>query len=197
MMLPLLRVHHGALELLHARQCDLNAPGRGGAVTVRPKIAANQIAQKIPPQQFLKFYSRDEAITGFEFQVLLGMISSGPGGIGLLDIAPAVAGLGADMVGKKIAPLGIHLEMRVRIAGGPDDLIKLGTAPESEPLGHQLPLGVIFRLALLHLALLAQLFDPFRYWIVVAVGDRFAYAPDIGHKSSSSIFARFALEPRI
>src|SRR5262245_36722403 len=197
MMLTLLRVHDGALERLDARQCDLNTPGIGGAVTIRPMFAANQVAQKIPPQQFLKLHSRGESIAAFEIQVRLGMISSGPGGIGLLDIAPPVAGLGADMVGKKIAPLGIHLEMRVRVAGGPDDLIKLCAAPESEPLGHQLPLGVIPRLALLHLALLAQLFDPFRYRIVVAVGDRFTYAPDVGHKSSSSIFARFALEPRI
>src|SRR5499426_2119825 len=128
MMLPLLRVHYRALELLHARQRDLNTPGRGGAVTVRPEIPANQIAQKIPTQQFLKFHSRDESVAAFEIQVRLGMISSGPGGIGLLDIAPPVAGLGADMVGKKIAPLGIHLEMRVRVAGGTDDFIKLCTA---------------------------------------------------------------------
>ena len=63
------------------------------------------------------------------------MVAAWVDSVGLPDIAPAVAGFSADMVRKKITPLGIHFEVRTGVAGGADGGFQFVAAAMSEPAG--------------------------------------------------------------
>src|SRR5258705_352330 len=115
----------------------------------------------------------------------LGVIPTRIDEVGLFDITPAVTGFRANMVGEQITPFRVHLEVAVSIAGGADDMFQLASSTKTQPARQQFSLGVILRLALVWLALVAQFFDPIGDRIVVAVGDNFSRASDVSHKFSS------------
>ena len=62
----------------------------------------------------MMFHAGQKAVLMLEVGIGPRVIAARVDGVGLPNVAPSVAGLGTNMVGEKIAPLAVHLEMRNR-----------------------------------------------------------------------------------
>ena len=81
----------------------------------------------------MMFHAGQKAVLMLEVGIGPRVIAARVDGFGLPNVAPSVAGLGTNMVGEKIAPLPVNLEMRIGIAGGADGGFQLVAAAISEP----------------------------------------------------------------
>ena len=69
--------------------------------------------------------------------------------VGLPNVTPPVAGFRADMIGKQIAPLEIHIKVRIGVTGRTDDGFQLTPATVAKPSAQKLALVSILGLTLL------------------------------------------------
>ena len=114
------------------------------------------------------------------------MVTGRIDGVRLLDVAPAVARLRANMIGQQEAPLKVHIEVGTGVTSDAHRVFQLVPPAVAEPATEQLTLGCVARLALLWVEALSQILDPRANGIVLRVTDRFAYAADIYHHRFSS-----------
>jgi hypothetical protein len=84
-----------------------------------------------------------------KFWIRLCLIPTRIQSIALSYVAPAMAGLGADMIGEKEAPLVVNIEVRVSITSRADDGFELTPAAIAKPSAEQLALGGVLGLPLL------------------------------------------------
>src|SRR5262245_15762358 len=89
--------------------------------------------------------------------------------------------LRTNMVGEQIAPLIVHVKVRVGITGGTNNYSELAATAVTQPARDELALVGILGFALLRVALFAKLFDPGADRIVVGIGDGFSDSSDISH----------------
>src|SRR6266436_52955 len=135
-MAALFGVNHPLFEIEQLRRCDLNAlDADRRAVAIRPEVAGEDVAEKISFHQLVVLDPRGKAVLPLKVRVGLRMVSARVDGVGLSDITPSVAGLRADMLGDKITPLGIHLEVRNGIARCADGDLEFVAATMAEPTG--------------------------------------------------------------
>src|SRR5262245_8878484 len=181
-MAPLFGMNHALFEIKQLRRRDLNAlDADRRTMAVWPQIAGENVAEKIPLHDLVVLESRRKTVLTLELRIGLRVIPTRIDGVGLANITPAVACLRSDMLGEKITPLGIHLEVRAGIASGANGGFQLVTAAMTEPAGQTLALLVVFGLALHRITLLAELFQLCADGIILAVGDFFSDAFDIRH----------------
>src|ERR1700757_3516853 len=134
MMAALLGMNHALFEIEQLRRRDLNALDTDGrAMAIGPQVAGEDIAEKIPLHYLMVLDSRKQAVLTLELGIGSSMVAARVDGVRLPDIPPAVTGLGADMIRKKITPFGIHFEVRTGVASGADGGFQLVAAAMSEP----------------------------------------------------------------
>src|SRR4029077_11932494 len=135
-MAALFGVNHPLFEIEQLRRCDLNAlDADRRAVAIRPEVAGEDVAEKISFHQLVVLDPRGKAVLPLKVRVGLRMVSARVDGVCLPDIAPAVAGFRANMSREKIAPLGIHLEVRAGVASRADSDFQFVAATMAEPTG--------------------------------------------------------------
>src|SRR5262249_22242135 len=135
-MAPLFGMNHALFEIEQLRRRDLNAlDADRRTMAVWPQIAGENVAEKIPLHDLVVLEARRKTVLTLELRIGLRVIPAGIDGVGLANITPAVAGLRSDMLGEKITPLGIHLEVRAGIASGANGGFQLVTAAMTEPAG--------------------------------------------------------------
>src|SRR5262245_3370836 len=128
--------------------------------------------------------ARHKPVFDFKLRVRQRVIATRVGGVGLLDITPAVAGFGANMVREQIAPFRIHFKVRIGITAGPHDPFQFAAATIAKPARQQFALGIVSGLALVRFTLLAQRLDPVGDGIVFAISNGFTHSTKIWHKTS-------------
>src|SRR5262249_58625640 len=101
---------------------------------------------------------------------------------------PAVPRLGAGVVGEKITPFGVHLEVRHGVTRRADCDFKLVAAAVTEPAGQTLTLLVVLGRPFDVVAAFAQCLDLRTDGIVLAVGDFFSNASNVRHFSLLRLF---------
>src|ERR1041385_7097362 len=125
--------------------------------------------------------ARGQAVLPLELGTGFGVIAAWGDGGCLANVAPAAPSFGAGMLGAKIAPLTIHLEMRHRIACGADRHFQLVAAAVRQPTGQTLTLLVVFGGPFDIVAVFTQRLDLRADRIVLAVGDFFSDSSNICH----------------
>src|SRR5438445_8635933 len=179
-MAALFSMNHALFEIEQLRRRDLNALNADRRnVAVGPQVAREDVAEKISFHQLVVLDPRGKAVLTLELRVGLSVVAARIDGVGLPDITPSVAGLRADMFREKIAPLGIHLEVRAGVASRADGRFQFVAATMCEPAGQKLPLRVVFGLALHVVALPAELLQLGAERIVLTVRDFFSDSFDI------------------
>src|SRR5215470_9537538 len=122
-------VNHALFEIEQLRSRDLNALDAGSrTMAIRPQVSGEDVAEKIPLHYLVVLDAGDEAVLTLKIRVGQRVIAARVNGVGLPDIAPSVAGLGANMIGKKITPFGVHFEVRTGIASRADCCFQFVTA---------------------------------------------------------------------
>jgi len=143
-------VHHSLLEIEHLGSGNQDALYRcRRAVAVGPEITGDEIAQKVALHQIQVVHARCEPMLTLKFWIRLCLIPTRIQSIALSYVAPAMAGLGADMIGEKEAPLVVNIEVRVSITSRADDGFELTPAAIAKPSAEQLALGGVLGLPLL------------------------------------------------
>src|SRR4029453_17225424 len=130
----LLRMDHALFEIEQLRRRDLNAlDADRRAMAVGPQVARENIAEKVALHYLVVLDTGCEAVLALELRVGSSMVAARVDGVGLPDVTPSVASLRADMIRKKITPLGIHVEVRTSVASGADGGFQFVAAAMSEP----------------------------------------------------------------
>src|SRR6185295_19534899 len=133
-MSALLGMNHALLEIEQLGRGDRDALNAcRGAMAIGPEIAGEDVTQKITFHNPVVLGARRQTVLALEFRVGLSVIATRKDGIRLTNITPPVARLSADMLGQKVAPLAVHLEVRHGVARGPNGDIQLITAAMGEP----------------------------------------------------------------
>src|SRR5579883_2912935 len=95
----LLGVYHPLLEVQHLRRGRVDAlDGHRGGGPVGPVVAGEEVAEEVALHQLHVVALGAQAVLGLECGVWLGVIAVGLDRVGLADVAPAVAGLGTDVL---------------------------------------------------------------------------------------------------
>ena len=183
-MAALFGVHHAFFEIKQLRRRDLDAlDACCGDVAVGPQVTGKNVAQKIALHNLMVLDARDKAVLALKLRVGFGVIAAWVDGIGLADITPAVARLGAGVLGEKITPLGIHFEVSHGVTCRADRDFELVAAAVRQPARQTLALLVVFGRPLDVVAVFAQCLDLRADRIIFAVGDLFSNASYIRHSN--------------
>src|SRR5437870_6320279 len=135
-MAALFSMNHALFEIEQLRRGDLNTlDADSRTMGVRPQVAGENITEKISLHYLVVLDAREKAVLTLKLRVGSSMVAARVNGVGLPDITPSVAGLRANVVGKKITPLRIHLEVRTGVASGTNGDFQFVAAAMTEPAG--------------------------------------------------------------
>ena len=102
-------------------------------VAVGPQVAGENVAQKIALHDLMVLDPRGKAVLTLELRIGFGVIAVWVDGVGLADVTPTVARLGAGVFGEKITPFAIHFEVRHGVTRRADRDFELVAAAVRQP----------------------------------------------------------------